>query len=306
MRPLPESARIQIPSAIAADLLRAAESLPRYENQDFYSFTLQAEVHAAIRDSAPGSWSEVVGPIHERLARRPRCALVSGLRFDAGNRLFVALNRELGDLVARPYQKPRAQLVHYIQPSTDIAANAGQGFETERLHTDAADWHEPVRWLSMVCVRPDRNGGGTSRFLEMEALVEEAAERMDASLLASLETCPVPWQVAPYLGGGVVWDPVLGNGLLRWRRYTVDAAVREHGLALDASLVEALDAFGDVVESAASEAHFFMEANDLLLMDNRRALHARTPLVVGPEASDRLMIRSWVSHGMQDPGPALC
>ena len=305
MQPLPESARIQIPSAVAADLLRAAESLPHYENQDFYSFTLQAEVHAAIRDSVPGSWSEVVGPIRERLARRPRCALVSGLRFDEDNRLFVALNREFGDLVARPYQKPRAQLVHYIQPATDIAANVGKGFESERLHTDAADWHEPVRWLSMVCVRPDRNGGGVSRFLELEALVEEAAERMDGALLASLETCPVPWQVAPYLGGGVVWDPVLGNGRLRWRRYTVDAAVRENDLQLDAPLVEALDAFGEVVESAASEVHFLMQENELLLMDNQRALHGRTPLAAGAEALDRLMIRSWVSHGLQDPGPAV-
>lgn len=305
MQPLPESARIQVPSDVAEDLLRAAESLPRYENQDFYSFTLQAEVHAAIRDGAPASWSEVVGPIHERLARRPRCALVSGLRFDEGNRLFVALNRELGDLVARPYQKPRAQLVHYIQPSTDITANVGKGFESERLHTDAADWHEPVRWLSMVCVRPDRNGGGVSRFLELEALREEAAERMDASMVECLETCPVPWQLAPYLGGGVVWDPVLGNGRLRWRRYTVDAAVRENDLELDASLVEALDAFSEVVESAASEVHFLMRANEFLLMDNQRALHARTPLAVGAEASDRLMIRSWVSHGTQDPGPAV-
>ncbi|HSS75543.1 MAG TPA: TauD/TfdA family dioxygenase [Thermoanaerobaculia bacterium] len=305
MRPLPQSARIEVPSAVAADLLRAAESLPHYENQDFYSFARQAEVHAAIRDSVPGSWSEVVGPIRERLARRPRCALVSGLRFDEGNRLFVALNRELGDLVARPYQKPRAQLVHYIQPATDIAANVGQGFESERLHTDAADWHEPVRWLSMVCIRPDRNGGGVSRFLELEALVEEAAERMDGALLASLESCPVPWQVAPYLGGGMVWDPVLGNGRLRWRRYTVDAAVRENGLELDAPLVAALDAFGEVVESAASEVHFFMQANEFLLMDNQRALHARTPLAAGEEALDRLMIRSWVSHGLQDPGPAV-
>jgi hypothetical protein len=106
----------------------------------------------------------------------------------------------------------------------------------------------------------------------------------------------------------VVWDPVLGNGRLRWRRYTVDAAVRENGLELDASLVEALDAFGEVVESAASEAYFFMEPNDLLLMDNQRALHGRTPLAVGAEAADRadrLMLRSWVSHGTPDPGRAV-
>lgn len=305
MQQLPESARIEVPSDLAEDLLRAAEGLPRYENQDFYSFTLQAEVHAAIRDRAPGSWSEVVGPIRERLERRPRCALVSGLCFDEGNRLFVALNREFGDLVAGPYEKPRAQLVHYIQPSTDITANVGKGFESERLHTDSADWHEPVRWLSMVCVRPDRDGGGVSRFLELESLREEAAERLDASMIECLESCPVPWRLAPYLGGGVVWDSVLGNGRLRWRRYTVDAAVRENGLELDASLVEALDAFGEVVESAASEVHFLMQPNELLLMDNQRALHGRTPLTVGAAASDRLMIRSWVTHGLQDPGPAV-
>lgn len=305
MQPLPESARIQVPPGLAEDLLRAAEALPPYENRDFYSFTRQAEVHGAIRDSAPGSWSEVVGPIRERLARRPRCALVSGLRFDEGNRLFVALNRELGDLVARPYEKPRAQLVHYIQPATDIAANAGKGFESERLHTDSADWHEPVRWLSMVCVRPDRNGGGVSRFLELESLREEAAERIGASRVECLESCPVPWQLAPYLGGGVVWDSVLGNGRLRWRRYTVDAAVRENGLELDASLAEALDAFGEVVENAASEVHFLLQPNELLLMDNQRALHGRTPLTMGAAASDRLMIRSWVTHGLQDPGPAV-
>ena len=63
--------------------------------------------------------------------------------------------------------------------------------------------------------------------------------------------------------------------------------------------------FGDVVESAASEVHFFMQANEFLLMDNQRALHGRTPLVAGAEALDRLMIRSWVSHGTQDPGPAV-
>ena len=33
MQPLPEPARIQVPSEVAEDLLRAAESLPRYENQ---------------------------------------------------------------------------------------------------------------------------------------------------------------------------------------------------------------------------------------------------------------------------------
>jgi len=33
--PFPDTVKIDVPSGLAGDLLKAAESLPRYENQDF-------------------------------------------------------------------------------------------------------------------------------------------------------------------------------------------------------------------------------------------------------------------------------
>src|SRR5262249_60870534 len=117
--PLPVGATIQVPAPLADALLQAAESLPLYDNQDFYSTQLQMSVHGPIRRSSPSGFDWLIGEIRSRLARRPYCALVQGVRYDEGNRLFVGINRAFGELVARPYEKPPVHLVHYMQPATD-------------------------------------------------------------------------------------------------------------------------------------------------------------------------------------------
>jgi hypothetical protein len=119
--PLSEISRVEVSSDLALELLAAAEALPLYGNEEFYSPALQLDVSDQIRRTCPAGFAWLVGAIKKRLAERPYCVLVQGLQFDEGNRLFVALNRAFGVLVARPYEKPRAQLVHYIEPATDIA-----------------------------------------------------------------------------------------------------------------------------------------------------------------------------------------
>ncbi len=71
--PLPEGATIQIPSPLADALLQAAESLPLYDNRDFYSTELQASVHDHIRQASPSGFNWLVNEIRSRLGRRPYC-----------------------------------------------------------------------------------------------------------------------------------------------------------------------------------------------------------------------------------------
>jgi hypothetical protein len=137
LAPFPETGRIDISTALARELLQAAEHLPLYDNREFYSPALQQLVLDRVREANPAGFAELIGLINERVAHWPYCVLVCGLRFDEGNRLFVAINRAFGELVARPFEKPRAQLVHYIQPQTDLPSSRG-GSESERLHTDTA------------------------------------------------------------------------------------------------------------------------------------------------------------------------
>src|ERR1700730_11831171 len=154
LAPFPETGRIDVSSALAGELLNGAERLPLFDNKEFYSPALQAVVLSHIRESCADGFDGLVGMIRERIAQRPYCVLVRGLRFDEGNKLFVAVNRAFGELVARPYEKPRAQLVHYIHTARDIVASRG-GHESERLHTDTADCEDPVKLISIVCVRAE-------------------------------------------------------------------------------------------------------------------------------------------------------
>jgi len=288
----PDSAIVKVSSTVAREIRAAAERLPQYDNRDFYSVELQGLVYESVREGCPEAFDVIVRHIEARLARWPYCALVQGLSFDEGNKVFVAINRAFGELVARPYEKPRAQLVHYIQPATDIPSVRG-GQESERLHTDTADWEPPVELISMVCVRADPAGGGRSRVLDVDTIRNEVKDQLGATTLERLESEQVPWQLAPYWGGGVSWRTVLTKSSICWRRYTIDMALDSTGATLSPELLNALERFESLLSGTPHTLDFLMREGELLFSDNHRTIHARTPILDGKN-SDRLMIRSWI------------
>ncbi|PYS40848.1 MAG: hypothetical protein DMF71_12390 [Acidobacteria bacterium] len=235
----------------------------------------------SVRKESADGFDELIGQVRARITRWPFYVLIRGLSFDEGNKVFVAINRAFGELVARPYEKPRAQLVHYVEPSTDLPSVRG-GHESERLHTDTADWETPVELISMVCVRADPRGGGRSRALDIDSIRDEVNACLGTDFLSLLETEAVPWQLAPYFGGGVKWRPVLNDSTVCWRRYTIDL-----------EMLNALAAFEDVIGRTDRTSDFLMREGELLFSDNHRTIHARTP-ISDLENSSRLMIRSWI------------
>ena len=287
----PDNAKVNVDSTVAREILAAAERLPHYDNREFYSTDLQTHVFNSVRESCPEAFDAFINEIKERLVRWPYGALVHGLSFDEGNRVFVAINRAFGELVARPYEKPRAQLVHYIQPSTDILSARG-GHESERLHTDTADWEPPVELISMVCIHADPEGGGRSRVLDVDTIRTEVENTLGSATLERLETERVPWQLAPYWGGGVSWRPVLTKSSICWRRYTIDMALDSTGATLSPDMLDALKNFEDLVSTTPHTLDFLMREGELLFSDNRRTIHARTP--IAGSTPNRLMIRSWI------------
>ncbi len=293
LAPFPDLARLTVPPALARELFDGAVRLPLYDNQEFYSTALQESVRHEVRQLSPDGFDWLVGSVRERITRQPYCALVSGLRFDEGNRVFVAVNSAFGQMVALPYKKPRAQLVHYLQPSTDIHSPRG-GRESERLHTDAANWAIPIELISMVCVRPDRQGGGRSRVLDVDTVRDEVRKQLGTSTLELLATEAVPWRMSHLCGGGLRWQPVLtASGRMCWRRDVINLAIESGGVELSEELLAALDDFERIISATPRTLDFLLGAGELLFSDNTRTIHARTP-IVDADASDRLMIRSWI------------
>jgi len=115
-------------------------------------------------------------------------------------------------------------------------------------------------------------------------------------MLKCLETEKVPWQLAPYCGGGVSWRPILTTQSICWRRYTIDMALDSTGATLSDDMLDALQSFEKLLSTTPHTLDFLMREGELLFSDNRRTIHARTPLANGTN-SDRLMIRSWIRTG---------
>lgn len=293
LAPFPDSARIAVPPTLARELLDGAERLPLYDNREFYSPALQERVHRDVRALSPDGFDWLVQSIRERIAEWPYCVLLSGLLFDEGNRVFVAVNRAFGQLVALPYKKPRAQLVHYIQPATDIHSPRG-GRESERLHTDAANWAIPIELISMVCVRPDRFGGGRSRVLDVDTVRAEVRNRLGAKTLELLESEPVPWRMSHLCGGGLRWRTVLTeSGRMCWRRDVINLALESGHARLADEVLALLDDFERVITETTGTLDFLLGEGELLFSDNTRTIHSRTP-ILNADDSNRLMIRSWI------------
>ena len=289
---LPASVKLKVSPALAGDLLKGARQLPLYDNKEFYETSLQAHVHDQIRAHCRDGFDWLIGSIAERLNRWPYCVLIHGLCFDEGNRLFVGLNRAFGELVALPYLKPRAQLVHYVQPRTDIPSPRG-GQESERLHTDTTDWEAPVDLVSMVCVQADPNGGGRSRILDIDSVRSEVLKYLGTDFLKVLETEPVPWQLADCFGGGLKWRTVVTKTRMCWRRHSINLALDSRDAKLSNQMLAVLDVFEEVLNTSTHTFDFLMDEGELLVSDNLRTIHARTP-IKNRAASERLMIRSWI------------
>lgn len=294
VRSLPDDCWVHVEPEVARALHAAARAIAPPALRDLYDVAVQDAVRRAVQNRCPEAFADVTARIEMRLRQPPFAVVVRGLEHDEHHLLFLALVRRFGVAIAGPYDPPRGQLIHRIQPATDIRATRGVRHESERLHTDCADWRDPAQYLAMVCVRPDLGGGGRSRLLDAPGLRRTLGETLDDDAIRWLERTPLPWRLADHLGRGVVRRPVLSPSSMCWRRYTIDAGLQEAGEQLSTRETAILDDVDTAVCEAPDVIEFQLEAGDMLLADNLRALHSRTPLSAHSSASDRLMLRSWI------------
>jgi len=151
------------------------------------------------------------------------------------------------------------------------------------LHTDGAHWKQPPHLVLLLCCRASSSGGDTTL-----AHVEDVLAQVEAGHIQQLVNVPV--------GFDDVDAPVLQREpwRIRWNHATLQrrhqrGLWRPHRATLDAC--HALDV---ALAGLAARHALRLAPGELLVVDNTRVLHGRTPFVA---TSNRLLKRVRVRQG---------
>lgn len=285
------TARVQVSSVAASALATAARKIA-VSDAELACDVRQDAIMAEVRAGAPHAFDSLVDDVRDQLRDRSHFAVVRGLDIrGCADTLLVALSRSFG-VIVEPYRAPWSRYVRRVVAAD--SRTAGGRALNELLHTDGTDWSQPNDFTFLLSVVADQQGGGASRLMDAETAFNVGIDALRSDWGAL--TCDLPWRIADELDEGQVhWAPVadIASGLLRWLRFTVEAAAGDGVAWLDADQRVAINRFERALESSDACCVGHLVPGDLLVVDNRRCLHARTA-VERPAASRRLLLRTKV------------
>ncbi|SDB58888.1 Taurine catabolism dioxygenase TauD, TfdA family [Bauldia litoralis] len=253
---------------------------------------MQSQYLIAVRSTDPEIFDNLITTGKRILARPPYCCLIRGIPVEVGRTILVALSAALGR-IAEPYGSEWSRVVREIRPRND-RGSTHSGVLNEHMHTDGTDWEKPNDLTCLFCVRNDEAEGGLSRLISIDEIEARLADGPDGRALHKwLSTTPVPWKLAEEFGGRVLHAPILSESGIRWLKFTIHASGDR--AVTDRAWAERLLAFEELLDHRMDATEFPLEPGDCLIVDNRKCLHARTP-IVDASSSQRLLYRTKVVY----------
>jgi hypothetical protein len=266
---LPANTQYQIPEKLAHVLLELAESLPNYDYSALcQDKTQQAELVERARISCPDLYQAAVEKLDEALNQRPYFVCIRGLKLDLRGLTLVLLSIGLGRLVRAAGQEDTP--IHNEPEGVRKSINHPFSF----YHTDNSNSDHPNDYTALACVSPDQNGGGASLILDVDTIVEGLETQ--AKLLEAIQE-NYPWFIATETDTITHYHPILdANKYIRWARENIFAAARLGGGKLASEQRQSVLAFEKFIAENANYYQFMLEPHDILIINNRKTVHART------------------------------
>jgi L-asparagine oxygenase len=186
-----------------------------------------------------------------------------------------------------------------VQDLFPLAASVGRQLSTSSgvelaFHTETAFHPHRPHFLLLLCLKGDANAATT--LCSVEAIVGE----LDEETLAVLQQSRFRCGVDESFGAGSAWvapaHPVLSR--------TTDGT---YTLLFDGELTFGIDREAEAAVSTMNEAiarartSVTLAAGDLLIVDNHRAVHGRSPFTARFDGTDRWLQRTFV---VDDLGPS--
>ncbi|GGU65309.1 hypothetical protein GCM10010211_33030 [Streptomyces albospinus] len=171
-------------------------------------------------------------------------------------------------------------------------AKSGEYFATyseldseAEYHTDAQYYPDPERYFLLYAVRAARCGGGENKVRANAHITEFLSETPEGRrAMKVLQALHVPFRIpSVYTDSGEAQEkrytfaPILGEqNTLRWRKDTVEKGLAELPEYDHPDLRDALEMLESALAEAPHEVRLTLEDDSFLVVDNHRAVHART------------------------------
>ena len=151
------------------------------------------------------------------------------------------------------------------------------------FHTDTQYYPDPEPIFLLYCITPARCYGGLSSICDGRALRRDI-EKNDPWIFDILSHALLPFRVpSAFVTTGnadtieATLAPVFAQTpLIRYRRDTLAEGLEHFPEYGNADVRRALGAFEDRLQDCPHQVEFFMPADSMVVVDNHRALHART------------------------------
>jgi L-asparagine oxygenase len=194
---------------------------------------------------------------------------------------------ELGGSVVQDILPVRGFEDQQISVSSEVALDA---------HTETGFSPHRPDYVALLCLRPDHEGRAGTTLSSIDAMLSLLDPTTVGILREPRFRTPVDssFVIGDELGENVYIDPIrVIEGSERRPRLRADFAGT---VGKDRAAKRAFEALRDA--AIRSQTVVRLETGELLIVDNHRAVHGRTPFVARYDGSDRWLLRSFIARDL--------
>lgn len=250
---------------------------------------MQSSANAVMREQLLGAspfLAELALTIQKQLASAVGVYIPSlGLEeFDVNTRSL--LTYALATCIGNPSATDGKRVIWDVKPEARGSTYFSTFSETDReaaFHTDTQYYPIPEPIFLLYCMTPARCFGGLSSICDARALRQDI-ERKDRWVSEVLSQTLLPFRVpSAFVTTGdpdaieATLAPIFAQTpFIRYRHDTLAEGLKYFPEYSNADVHRALKVFEELLNESPHRVEFFMPVDSLLVVDNHRALHART------------------------------
>jgi len=251
------------------------KTMKKFSNKDYYKPEIRNEIVKKLEIDSKDYWKKFRDDIFNHL-KKYSYVVITGLPFDENDRLSIGLASFIGEPVIQ--NNKNGGIIRTVKPLE--GRNNYENFP----HTDSVYWPKPNDLVTLQCVEEDQMGGGKSRIVPLETLLEKLKSE-DTSLISKLFNHKYPFPLDPKYGKtGMYWKTILTkskyNGknynYVRFGRLYIERSIKNYKINILNTNIDTLLTFEEIAKKIGKKSQFLLKKGEWLIFDNKRALHSKT------------------------------